>query len=135
MKLHNTAFLSAGLLPLLAGCVTTPLALAPVGPQTTRPAAPVSPGELQVFSATVKSIPTASDDLTCFDLHTGYAIHDAAGQTLTFVPNHDGNLDEWPDQVPLPAGHYTVLAQSARFGLVSVPVAIQAGATTIVRLE
>jgi len=54
---------------------------------------------------------------------------------VKFVPNHASNMDEWPDQVKLPAGNYSLVAESSGYGLVTVPVAIAAGKTTVVRLQ
>ncbi len=92
-------------------------------------------GYLQVFSATEKSPPIASDDPAYFNLHTGYDITDTAGKSVRFVPNHVSNMDEWPDEVTLTAGNYNIVADSTCCGLVTVPVVIQQGKTTIVHLD
>ena len=70
-------------------------------------------GYLQVFSATEKSNAVASDDYTYFNLHSGYDINDASRKSVKFLPNHASNMDEWPDQVTLPAGNYNIVAESA----------------------
>jgi len=44
-------------------------------------------------------------------------------------------MDEWPDEVPLAAGNYNIVAESTCCGLVTVPVVIQQGKTTIVHLD
>jgi len=88
-----------------------------------------------VFSATDKAPALASDDIAFFDLHSGYDIQDQLGRSLQFVPNHASNMDEWPDQVTLPAGLYNILAQSTCCGQVSVPVLIEADKTTVVHLD
>lgn len=111
------------------------MALAPVGPDAISRAVPGTKGYLQVFSATEKSPPIASDDPTYFNLHTGYDINDAAGKTVKFVPNHASSMDEWPDEVRLPAGNYNIVAESTCCGLVTMPVVIQQGKTTIVHLD
>jgi hypothetical protein len=90
---------------------------------------------LEVFSATEKSIPFASDDPTSFNLHSGYEIYDAAGHAVRFVMNHDSNMDESPDMVSLPPGKYRVLATSTWCGQVSVPVVIEQGKITVVHLD
>jgi hypothetical protein len=132
-------FLSgAAILPVLTGCATAPMALSPVGPESAGKVAAVSKnnkGYLQVFSATEKSIPMATDDPVSFDLHTGYEIHDQSGRNVRFVQNHASNMDEWPDQVALPAGTYNIMAASSCCGQVSVPVVIQAGQRTVVHLD
>ena len=142
MKTIWIAFPGIALISFLNGCASTPTALAPVGPNPAGTVTSVpegSPGHLQVFSATEKSPPFASDDI--FDqtfpinLHTGYAITDAAGHRFKFVPNHASDLDEWPDDVRLPAGVYKIKAVSSWCGQVTMPVVIQNGKTTIIHLD
>jgi hypothetical protein len=111
------------------------MALAPVGPNAGGHAAAGTKGYLQVFSATEKSPPIASDDPTFFNFHTGYDINDAAGKSVKFVANHMSNMDEWPDTVSLAAGTYNIVAESACCGLVTVPVVIANGKTTTVHLD
>jgi len=135
VKIKYVALIGAGIITLLAGCVSTPMALAPVGPDAISRAVPGSKGYLQVFSATGKSIPIASDDPTSFNLHSGYDINDESGKSVKFVVNHASNMDEWPDKVTLPAGNYIIVAESTCCGLVTVPVVIQQGKTTIVHLD
>ena len=96
---------------------------------------PGTKGYLQVFSATEKSPPIASDDYTYFNLHSGYDINDASGKNVKFVANHASNMDEWPDEVALPTGTYNIVAASTCCGLVTVPVVIQKGKTTVVHLD
>jgi hypothetical protein len=135
MKIKYVALMGAGMIPILAGCASTPPTLSPVGPGALGRAVPGAEGYLQVFSVTEKSAPFASDDHTFFNLHTGYDINDPSGKYVKFVPNHASNMDEWPDQVKLPAGNYSLVAESSGYGLVTVPVAIAAGKTTVVRLQ
>ena len=140
MKLQNTltpTLLGALIIPLLAGCASTPTALSPVGPD---PASQVgagpenSKGYLEVFTATVKSMPVASDDPTSFNLHSSYDIYSPSGKDI-FVANHASDMDEGPDRVILPAGNYNVLANSTWCGQVSVPVMVQKGRTTVLHLD
>ena len=135
MEIKYVALFGAGIILLLAGCVSTPMTLAPVGPDAISRAVSGSNGYLQVFSATEKSMPFASDDPTYFNLHSGYDINDAAGKSVKFVPNHASNMDEWPDEVRLQAGKYNIVAESTCCGLVTVPVVVQQGKTTIVHLD
>ena len=100
-----------------------------------QPTAAGTKGHLQVFTATEKSIPSASDDPTIFALHTGYDIKDGSWKTIKYVPNHMSNMDEWPDTVTLPAGTYNLVAESTCCGLVTVPVVIASGKTTTVHLD
>lgn len=135
MKIIPFVLIGAGFVPFATGCISHPMALAPVGPEVGKHAMAGTKGYLQVFSATEKSIPFASDDPTFFDLHTGYEINDAAGKSVKFVANHMSNMDEWPDTVRLPAGTYNIVAESTCCGLVTVPVVIANGKTTTVHLD
>jgi hypothetical protein len=120
----------------VAGCASNPLALAPVGPEPGRPAGAGANGALQVFSATQQS--TQIGDIgpgSFFHPHSGYDIDDASGQRVKFVFNHASDMDEWPDLVKLPAGHYQIVAESACCGQVTVPVVIENGKTTVVHLD
>ena len=135
MKIHHVFLFGAALASIQTGCASQPLALAQVGPDATCRPLPISKGRLQVFSATEKSIPFASDDPTFFNLHTGYEIYDAAGNPVKFVMNHASNMDEWPDTATLPPGKYRILAASTWCGQVSVPVVIEKGKTTVVHLD
>jgi hypothetical protein len=119
----------------LTGCVSKPIALAPVGPAAGAATSSSNKGSLEVFSATEKSLPTDSEDHWVCDLPTGYEIYDASGKDYKFVANHLDNMDEWPDTVQLPAGHYTVEARSRYCGVVTVPVTIEKGKTTVVHLD
>ena len=61
-----------------------------------------------------------------------YSFHHAADGTLF---QEVTNGDEEPTRVTLPKGSYTIVADSDTSGEVSVPVAIEAGRTTVVHLE
>lgn len=135
MKTTHIAIIGAGIIAFQSGCVSSPIALSPVGPDAHGGAGTGTKGYLQVFTATEKSIPFASDDPTFFNLHTGYDIKDAAGKTVQFVANHMSNMDESPDQVKLPPGTYTIVAESTCCGLVTVPVIIEQGKTTVLHLD
>jgi hypothetical protein len=135
MKLKIITFVGAGIIPFVTGCISNPMALAPVGPDASSRMVPGTKGYLQVFTATEKSRPIASDDNTYFDLHSSYDINDASGKSVKFVPNHASNMDEWPDEVRLPVGNYNIVAESTCCGLVTVPVVIEKGKTTIVHLD
>ncbi len=136
MNIKRFTFLGATILPLLAGCASTPMALSPVGPEPGGTAAAGVNGRLQVFSATQQS--NAIGDIgpsSYFYPHTGYDINDASGRHVKFVPNHASDMDESPDVVKLPAGHYEIVAVSASRGLVTVPVVIEGGEATVVHLD
>jgi hypothetical protein len=135
MKIIQYMLIGAGIIPFVTGCVSSPVALAPVGPKAGGQVAAGAKGHLQVFSATEKSPAIASDDPTYFDLHTGYEIEDTSGKHLKYVANHMSNMDEWPDTVSLAEGAYTIEAEAAGYGTVMVTVVIAKGRTTTVHLD
>ena len=140
MKTNEFVFVCAAIVPFLAGCASAQTSLSPIGPNPSSRVASVSEaGHLQVFSATEKSSPVTSDDFFNYtyplNLHTGYDITDADGKTVKFVRNHASDLDEWPDNVALPAGDYHIVAKSVWCGQVTVPVVVQNGKTTVVHLD
>jgi hypothetical protein len=136
IKIKIISLVGAIIIPVVAGCASNPLALATVGPQPGRPAAPGLQGSVQVFSATQTSNPIGDiGSASYFHPHSGYQIKAASGQPVRFVFNHASDMDEWPDLVNLPPGHYQIEAQSACCGLVSVPVVIENGRTTVVHLD
>jgi hypothetical protein len=136
MKIKYCSLLGLAVIPMVAGCASTPLALSPVGPGPGRPAPSASAGRLQVFSATQQSNPIGDIGPASYSYpHTGYDINDASGQRVEFVANHFSDMDESPDVVKLSAGHYQIVAESSCFGLVTVPVVIENGKTTVVHLD
>ena len=132
MKIKNVILICAGITLFMTGCISKPLALSPVGPGPISRNEFSSKGFLQVFSAT-ETIDV--DFHAYFNPHTGYDIEDESGKVVQFVPNRASDMDEWPDQVTLPAGNYHIMAESTCCGLTSVPVLIQKGNTTVVHLD
>lgn len=107
--------------------------LSSVGPAPVTPATPARPsGYLRVYTATD---PYPSGDTTYYYPHTGYRIYDASGKLWGYVPNHTSNEDEIPTEVTIPAGEYTIKAQSDLYSLVVLPVVIQADRTTEIHLD
>jgi hypothetical protein len=132
MKTKHIALVAAGLISCLSGCVSNPTALALVNPDAACRSQPGSDGYLKVYTATQ----TVEVDFGAyFHPHMGYNVSGADGRPVEFVPNHTSNLDESPDEVALPPGRYNIVAESAWRGLVTVPVTIERGKTTIVRLD
>ena len=132
MRPMYTALLGAGIILGLIGCATSPIALAPVGPDSIGRTMPGPEGYLEVFTATQ----TIDVDFEAyFHPHMGYDINDATGRSVKFVPNHTSNMDQSPDTVALPPGNYNIVAESSCCGLVTVPVVIQKGKTTVVHLD
>jgi hypothetical protein len=132
MKTNLIALLSIGIAPCLGGCVSNPIALAPVGPDAVGRTVPGADGYLKVFSATHK---VDVDFEAYFNPHAGYEIDDLAGKCVKYVANHASEMDEAPDTVSLPPGQYKIVAESTWCGLVTMPVAIQRGQTTIIHLD
>jgi hypothetical protein len=85
-------------------------------------------GLLTVYSATAW---TTDDDGPSLLSYTNYQIDAVDGTLFEEVPNGD----QEPTGVILPKGTYTVVGQSDTSGMVSVPVAIEAGKVTVVHLE
>lgn len=94
---------------------------------TTRPT-----GYLRVYSATEAH---EIGDNTYYYPHRGCRIYDASGKLWQYVPNHISYEDETPAYVTIPAGDYTIKAESDLYSLVAMPVLIQAGRTTGIHLD
>jgi hypothetical protein len=129
--------LGAGVVSLLVGCSSTPVALAPVGPNPVGSQRTASKGELQVFSSLVEQ----SDDQNqgskdpVWYQHTDYRIYDLDGKLVKRVDNTIGHYEQAPRVVALPAGKYLVKAQAKDYLWVEVPVTIKPGRTTRVHLD
>jgi len=134
MKIKRIVLIGAAVIPFLAGCASQPISLAPVGPEPISRMTSGSKGYLQVFSATME-LRAEPDSNTYFHPHSSYDIKDESGKVVRFVPNHASDMDEWPDEVILPAGNYIIVAESTWCGQVSVPLVIQKGKTTVVHLD
>ena len=119
MKTTHLALLLAGIIPCVTGCRSPPTNPAPIG-------------YLKVFTATTRVEVAVNTD---FHPHVGYEIDDASGAKIRFVSNHTSSLDEAPSVVALPPGNYTIVAESTWRGLVKLPVVIQPGETTVIRLD
>ena len=129
--------LGAGLVSLLAGCASTPIALAPVGPNPVGIEGMASQGELQVFSSLTEQSDNqnqGSDDPVWYQ-HTGYGIYSLDGKLVERVDNAKGHYSEAPLRVSLPAGRYLVRAEAEDYVSVEVPVVIERGRTTRVHLD
>lgn len=85
-------------------------------------------GTLIVFSA----CDPYNDGDTMYYPHSAYEILQN-GKRFKQVTNHIGD-SEIPEKVTLPAGRYTVIANSENDGEVSIPVVIQTAHTTVLHL-
>lgn len=68
-------------------------------------------------------------------MHTAYTIFSGDGKVFRRVTNQRGPFFEEPVGVSLPAGRYKVEARATNNGLVSIPVVIKEGMTTVVYLD
>jgi hypothetical protein len=122
---------------MFAGCASTPVTLAPVGPNPLGQSTP-SRGALQVFSSLAEQNDDQSqggDGSPVWYQHTPYKIYNLEGKLVKRVGNTIGHYEEAPERVALPAGRYLVVAQATDYFWVSVPVVIDRGRTTRVHLD
>ncbi len=126
------SLLGTGLVSLLVGCTSTPVALAPVGPNPVGSESMTAEGGLQVYSSLVGR--SEGDNPTWYQ-HTDYYIYDLHGKLVKHVDNTTGYYAKAPRRVTLPAGRYLVKAQANDYFWVDVPVTIERGQTTRVHLD
>ena len=116
---------------LLASCADMPATAVreTAGPQ----AGGIYPHEgfLEVYSATEEHF----DGDTSYYPHTDYRVLTRDGSVFKQVHNAISPSDEIPATVTLPSGAYTVVAESETSGMVSVPVIVRTGRTTVLHLE
>jgi hypothetical protein len=124
--------LATGLVSLLVGCSSTPVALAPVGPNPVDIESMDSKGALQVFSSLTGR---SEGDNPTWHKHTEYYIYNLHGKLLKHVDNTIGHYENAPRPVALPAGRYLVKAHAKDYFWVNVPVTIERGRTTRVHLD
>jgi hypothetical protein len=128
-------WLIAAVVPMLVSCASTPVVLAPVGPEPA-PWSGLEPsagtGGLQVFTATDEY--ELDHDVPYFP-HQDYEIYSGTGSRLRRVWNSQSHEDETPAVVTLPAGKYLVKADAELYGFVTVPVVIRPAELTRVILQ
>jgi hypothetical protein len=124
--------LGTGLVLALVGCSSTPVALAPVGPDPVGSERMASEGELQVFSSLLGR--SEGDNPTWYQ-HSDYYIYDLRGMLVKQVDNAIAHYATAPRPVALPTGRYLVKAQAEDYFRVEVPVTIERGRTTKVHLD
>jgi len=122
----------------LVGCVSTPVAIAPVGPNSIETATTSSEGTLEVYSRLSRQSDSQNENeggnATWYQ-HSNYSIYDQSGRLLKRVFNTMGHYDSAPQQVLLSPGQYVVKARAKDYFWVSVPVTIESGRTTRVHLD
>jgi len=122
-----------GLTLILAGCATSPkLVLDRVGPSTELAPTKSNHGNLVVYSAGSPTMNLVDPDTVLF---TDYTVRSNDGAVYRQVRNWVSKLMREPATVALPAGDYTVEAESSCCGTVRVPVLVEASRTTTVYLD
>jgi hypothetical protein len=130
--------LGVGLVSLMAGCSSRPVALQPVGPNPNRSQSEASMGNLQVFSrmaAQQDDENQAGDGIPPWHQYTEYNIYGLDGKLVKRVINSNGHYSEHAELVVLPPGRYLVKAQASDYYWVNVPVTVERGRTTRVHLD
>jgi hypothetical protein len=128
--------LGTALTSLLLGCASTPVALAPVGPNPSGRASMAATGQLEVFSALqTRHDGNEYDPNPAWHQHTDYTVYDSAGKRVRHVFNTVGHYEETPNVITLPAGSYVVMARAQGLLRVQVPVVIVGGRMTHVHLD
>jgi hypothetical protein len=137
--MKSTRFISVAAMFLgLAGCVTSPVVLAPVGPNPNGRVNDGPIGALQVFSredTQADDQNQAGDGEPFWRQHSEYNIYDLHGKRVKHVYNVTGHYSENPERIALPAGRYLVKAEAKDYFWVKVPVTIEHGRTTRVHLD
>jgi hypothetical protein len=116
----------------LAGCATTQVSRAPVGPNPANVATAGGTGQLEVFSAL--SARSAGDDPT-WRQHSDYFVLNSRGERVKHVMNAAGYYSTLPRLVTLPAGEYVVKARAKGALWMMAPVVIKPHEITRVHLD
>lgn len=136
MKIMHLMASGALATALLAGCATANhgLILDAVGPGPATGEGSATNGTLMVYSAYLANADFSMRDPYRHE-YSDYRIYTPDGVLLQAVHNNSGTILQRPQRIDLAPGDYRVLAQANGFGLVTVPVTLQAGLDTIVHLE
>ena len=129
--------MGTGVALVAAGCSSTPVALAPVGPNPARIERMTPTGELQVFSRLDEESDNQNQGSTdpVWYQHADYRLLDANGRLVDRVDNTVGHFEQSPRRVVLPPGLYLVRAPAKDYLQVEVPVTIKRGRLTRVHLD
>ena len=117
---------------LMLGCASTPVAVAPVGPNPNGALSSTAEGQLEVYSALIPH--TEGNNPTWYQ-HADYRIYDQRGKLVAHVDNTLGHYARSPRPVSLPPGNYIVRAAAEDYLSVKVPVVIAPGRVTRVHLD
>lgn len=126
------AILATAAISVWCGCSSTPLAVAPVGPNPDGLNRHTADGQLEVYSALVGR---SEGNNPAWFQHANYTIYDQNGHRVRQIRNVVGRYAERPSSVALPPGRYLVKTEAQDFFQVKVPVVIEAGRTTRVHLD
>jgi hypothetical protein len=123
----------SGAISLLPACTfhQSSVTVQPVGPEPGVQLNNENVGYLVVYSAWG----LVNENEAPVDHHSRYTIISEDGKTSRVIINHVDRFDEGPIPVALSAGTYRVIAHSAHFGRVILPVNIEAQRTTSVYLD
>ena len=133
----------------LAGCASSaPLTVSgPVGPAPTGSAKAPGGSSLQVYSARERAPLDLNKEEFLWNndfgkneflyepAHSGYTLCSRDGKVIEHVCNARNPNDPEPAVVPLAPGNYEVKATARGFGVVTIPVVIEAGKLTRVNLQ
>ncbi|PZR74282.1 MAG: hypothetical protein DLM52_09700 [Chthoniobacterales bacterium] len=131
-KQHSLIAIGAAMLLTSFASAQPTIVSAPVGPRPPGLHEGDYIGFLTVYSATEQH---PNGDNTYANVHTDYRIYAADGRLFKQVRNSLSPTDETPERMTLPKGSYVVVAQSETMGTVHIPVVIQTGKATDLRLE
>src|SRR6187200_769279 len=131
---HTNQFIAICLIVLASGCASNrPVLLqTTVGPPPAVAGSRSPDGGLVVYTSLDLGTPGDAEGTR---YHSGYRIYSVEGKPLRYVNNKVGTYIDSPVTVSLPRGKYSVVAKAAAFGMVTVPVVIEAGKTTLVHLD
>ena len=132
---HTNYFFLVCLIVLASGCAFNRHVVlqTAVGPPPLALASRSAEGGLAVYSALDIGTPGEAEDVS---YHSGYKIYSLDGKMFKYINNRVGpTYIEDPATVSLPPGRYNVVARASAFGIVTVPVVIEAGKTTFVHLN
>lgn len=137
MKGFGILLVGPGLVSLLVGCSSMPVAIAPIGPNPAGSQTQATIGQLEVFSNVAEQSDDQNQGSTdpVWYQHTDYGVYDLHGKLVKRVSNAVGHYGRAPRRVALSAGQYLVRAQSKDYLQVEVPVTIERGRTTRVHLD
>ena len=120
----------------LVSCASSPVTLAPVGPNPSWGAASLADtGYLRVFSERELITEGYDGGNPNYYQHSPYRIYDSRGKLVKYVGNIAGKYATAPAVVSLRPGSYVVKARAKDYLTVEVPVQVAPGRTTSVHLD